>query len=385
MAFPDDLLFDPEKCEVGSVEKVNFDFISDCTICPAPEPVFDCPDLEIPPEFPIPTPPCPTFAASAAADASVMMDVYVFTPPNPPPQQPTVSVSASAGVQVSTISGNGGACNVALDFFFSFDFMFELVIPVPVAVTFCPIISAHASTTVSCTTNFNAAAVNVNVTQVPINPGSSLCEYLFDFDFVLPVCDFTLLVGGVTTTTLPPSAEASVAVTISNSGSCACGATVDFDFYIPRGFPGSNGSDGMDGDKYAIVPLEIPLPTGEVSSAGYAGLMCVEQPETRFEDVMKLWIHNTADSAKIDPRYLAVCEPGSIQVVGVAPERPVPVGVNIRDGEVVVVTGPHSYTGFYVTVKLSGIRKGRRGIRFPTFSREEREKNTTFWNAWNSR
>ena len=57
-------LFDEEKCADAVADKVDFLFISDCTILPAPEPVFDCPDIEIPPEPPIPVVPCPTFEAA---------------------------------------------------------------------------------------------------------------------------------------------------------------------------------------------------------------------------------------------------------------------------------------------------------------------------------
>ena len=36
----------------------------------------------------------------------------------------------------------------------------------------------------------------------------------------------------------------------------------------------------------------------------------------------------------------------------------------------------------FVTIKVSGIRKGRKDRRFPIFSAEEAEKNNQFWDSW---
>ena len=50
-----DPLFDPDRqeaCSLPSTAAVPFRFISDCQILPAPAPIFDCPDIDIPPDPP---------------------------------------------------------------------------------------------------------------------------------------------------------------------------------------------------------------------------------------------------------------------------------------------------------------------------------------------
>ena len=36
----------------------------------------------------------------------------------------------------------------------------------------------------------------------------------------------------------------------------------------------------------------------------------------------------------------------------------------------------------YVTVKISGVRAGRKDKRFPVFTEEEAQRNTNFWDQW---
>lgn len=422
MGFPDDLIFDPNKCPVGSIAKVDFDFISDCTICPSPDPVFDCPDLEIPPEFPIPVSPCPTLAAGAICDSSVELEVITFIPPLPPPPPGTSTVELECSTSVTSgVAQCGAQCNLSLDFMFGFAFDFVLVIPTPRGPRgfpgtggACPIMTVTASTSVVCGA-INEADVIVTVQRIPV-PGDSSsveCSFLFEFDFIIPVCDFNLIAGSITTTTLSCTSDAFVDVSITNEGSCSCEATIDFDFHIPRGCPGSAGSDGSDGkdgsvgsqgprgfpgsqgsqgppgsdgDKYAIVPLNLPLPDGDISSAGYVGLICVEGPEVRFEDIITMPLDDELRRTPIDPRFIAICEAGSIKVVGIAPSHAVPVGARIEDGHV-VLEAQSKYiplNGGFVNLKISGVRKGRGGVRFPKFSQEETSRNTKFWESWNT-
>lgn len=128
------------------------------------------------------------------------------------------------------------------------------------------------------------------------------------------------------------------------------------------------------GDKLAIMPVASPE-----GGTNYVGLMCTEMPEARFEDVVHLALTSDATRYAIDPTFLTVCEPDTIQVVGIVPSRPLIVGARVvRDTLIVEKTGD---TNCHVTVKLSGIRRDRYGIRFPQYGYQEMQHNNQFWNS----
>jgi hypothetical protein len=127
------------------------------------------------------------------------------------------------------------------------------------------------------------------------------------------------------------------------------------------------------------------LPPGQPPRE-YVGLICVESPEVRFEDVLTIGLQSDGTGVgKIDPTFIEVCEEGSIKVISLAPSLPVTVGATIENGSVKLVTDKAVTGSCYVNVKISGIRKGRNGIRFPRFSADEYNKNRTFWEGWNRR
>jgi hypothetical protein len=258
---------------------------------------------------------------------------------------------------------------------------------------------------------------------------SSACIFTFDFDFTLPqACIPQAEIGTVTTTTLDCGADAAATVDVGQgvTGSSACIFTFDFDFSIPKGCDGSDGSDGIngsngangsdgidgidgsdggdgatgptgppgppgppgqdgqDGDKYAIVPM--PLPQAEGTPPEYMGLICAEMPEVRFEDVLVVPIPTeTPTMLQLDPLFVGACEPDSIQVVGLVPTTPVVLGAAVLNGYLMVERAEDTDNMIYgdVVVRVSGIRKGRDGVRFPRFSENEFEKNTQFWSGWN--
>ena len=147
----------------------------------------------------------------------------------------------------------------------------------------------------------------------------------------------------------------------------------------PIGPPGPPGPPGADGDKYAIVPL-----TTRPNEDRYVGLICVESPDVRFEDVLRVGLTSEGlGRAKLDSRFISVCEPGSIEVVSLAPSIPVAVGAVVEDGMVVLTANCPGVSNSYVIVKVSGIRRGRNGVRFPQFTAEEFKRNTAFWEGWN--
>lgn len=135
----------------------------------------------------------------------------------------------------------------------------------------------------------------------------------------------------------------------------------------PEGPEGPQGPTGPTGDKMAIVPADDRR----------VGLFCVESPDVRFEDVMRVELDGAERVIPIDPVFIAVCEPASLLVVGLVPSTPANIGAEVLNNCLVLrVDGrvPKS-----VTVKLSGIRRQRGGVRFPRFTEQEMLKNNAFW------
>lgn len=86
--------------------------------------------------------------------------------------------------------------------------------------------------------------------------------------------------------------------------------------YGYQGPEGPQGPQGPPGLKTAIVPCE-----GE-----HVALFCVESPDVRFEDVVRLPITGPITTKTIDPRFIEVCEPGSIDVISVTSPLPALIG-----------------------------------------------------------
>ncbi len=135
----------------------------------------------------------------------------------------------------------------------------------------------------------------------------------------------------------------------------------------PRGFPGPTGPTGPP-DKTAIVPAR----------GQFVALFCVESPEVRFEDVVRIPIEDADSTHVVDRIFSDVCEPGSLQVVGVAAPTPCLIGAEAIDNLLRIrIDGDLPP---YVTVKLSGVRAGRSDVRFPERTAEQMDRNNAFWN-----
>lgn len=89
-------------------------------------------------------------------------------------------------------------------------------------------------------------------------------------------------------------------------------------------------------------------------------------------------------SAPIDSRYFEVCEEDSVRPVGGVGSSLCMIGAYIRDGRIHVEAAalPGQPQPESVTIRLSGIRRGRDGQRFVEHSREDMEHNQQFWDRW---
>src|SRR5262249_6002041 len=122
-----------------------------------------------------------------------------------------------------------------------------------------------------------------------------------------------------------------------------------------------------DPDKAAIVAVQDK----------YVALFCTEMPEIRFEDVVRVPLKGAVTEFALDPILLEVCEPESLLVVGYSTPVPAHLGSRVQ-GNILRIEAAGDPPPFAV-VKLSGVRLGRRGIRFPQKTQQEKEKNDRFW------
>jgi hypothetical protein len=125
-----------------------------------------------------------------------------------------------------------------------------------------------------------------------------------------------------------------------------------------------------------------PCPTGPKpavvqTSKGFRELACIEAPEVLLYDVMCLLHTGRKSTAHIDPLFMEVCEPGSIKVVSVVPDKPVSVGARVVDDVVKAETERDKVTT--LTFMLCGTRKGFAGRRFEKKTEKEYQRNIKFW------
>jgi len=121
----------------------------------------------------------------------------------------------------------------------------------------------------------------------------------------------------------------------------------------------------------------VPLSS---SPTHYTALFTLESPDVRFDDVLLATLTEPTALVPIDPRYLEVCDRGSVTVCGCVPDSPVLVGAAVVGPNVRITLGGHlpRDLALGVTIRLTGIRKGFAGKRFPNRTREQFVANERF-------
>lgn len=132
-------------------------------------------------------------------------------------------------------------------------------------------------------------------------------------------------------------------------------------FGLP-GFNGSPGPAGPPGSKLAIVE----------SNHEIVGLHVLEAAEFRAIEIINF---TGSGRVQIDPRFLAVCEPNSVTIIGLVVTKPAAARALLSSGHVHILC-PQKMTG---TVTLSGIAKGHAHKRFPEFTALQKTQNDAFW------
>lgn len=135
-------------------------------------------------------------------------------------------------------------------------------------------------------------------------------------------------------------------------------------------------SDSGSDKSTAIVPMAW-------HDKGYGALFTMESNEVLFEFVMRnVPLTGAETRARIDDRFLAVCEPDSMVITGLTGDRAGSVGAIVEANEVVLSAWPLSFLRpTKVTLKLTGVRKGFKHLDMPERSREQFEANERFINS----
>ena len=152
-------------------------------------------------------------------------------------------------------------------------------------------------------------------------------------------------------------------------------------FYVPEndccsGGGGGGGSDSGSDKSTAIVPMGW-------HDKGYGALFTMESNEVLFEFVMRnVSLVGSKTVVPIDDRFLAVCEPKSMVITGVAGDRAGSVGAVVEENNVILSAWPLSFLRpTKVTLKLTGVRKGFKRHDMPERSREQFIANENFINS----
>jgi hypothetical protein len=116
------------------------------------------------------------------------------------------------------------------------------------------------------------------------------------------------------------------------------------------------------------------------SQAGYTALFVEEAPEVRFDDIIIASVDSPETQLPIDPHFIEVCERGSLEVCGCVPDSPVLIGASVQGDQVRVRVGkqPVQVWPIRVVIRLTGIRRGFAGLRFPDRTKEQFESNERF-------
>jgi hypothetical protein len=138
----------------------------------------------------------------------------------------------------------------------------------------------------------------------------------------------------------------------------------------------SSSSDSGSDKSTAIVPMDW-------HEKGYGALFTMESNEVLFEFVMRdVPLEGAKTVARIDDRFLAVCEPDSMTITGISGDRAGSVGAVVEKNNVVLSAWPLPFLRpTKVTLKLTGVRKGFKHLDMPERSREQFVANEKFINS----
>lgn len=213
---------------------------------------------------------------------------------------------------------------------------------------------------------------------VDITPGIDPCTYEFGFQFGLPPGE-----QGEQGFQGEQGDQGDQGAQGDQGDQGAQGADGDQGDQGFQGADGPQGAQGFQGDKLAIVPVTV------LGVKTYVALFCLEMPEARFQDLITVYADRSLVdvggtyivSKRIDHKLIQACEPDSLEVVAVVPDRPTSYGAVVRDN-VVEVTFPVDSPAKKFNVTVSGVRLGYSQSRFRQHTEEDAERNKRWWSGW---
>lgn len=139
--------------------------------------------------------------------------------------------------------------------------------------------------------------------------------------------------------------------------------------YTPPIFTDPDGSG-----KTCIVGVDKKF-----KESGFTALFNLEMPEVRFDDIITADITGVETYVPIDPLFLEVCEKGTVEVSSIVANNASRVGAEVKGDHIVVRSSLFKFLRpDKVTIRINGIRRGFKGYRFPSKTREQYEANERF-------
>ena len=137
--------------------------------------------------------------------------------------------------------------------------------------------------------------------------------------------------------------------------------------------PSSSSSSSSSSKSTAIVPCSW-------NETGYAALFIAEMPEVRFDDHVEIFPTKRFSKTPLDKKFLEVCEPDTVRVISAIGDSG---GVKYAriEGDEIILSLPLFMRPKRVCVRLSGVRKGFRNLRFPDRTENQFIHNEKFINS----
>ncbi|MFN7891481.1 MAG: hypothetical protein ACK5OC_14405 [Pirellula sp.] len=140
----------------------------------------------------------------------------------------------------------------------------------------------------------------------------------------------------------------------------------------------NSGSDSDSTDDESGSDKSTAIVPASFTPGGFTALFTEECPEVRFDDVLLVTMTGRTATVPIDPKFVEVCEKNSIEVCAAQPDRPLMVGARVNGSHVHVTLSEESQTPVRIVLRLTAIRRGFAGVRFPNRTLEQFEANERF-------
>ena len=147
---------------------------------------------------------------------------------------------------------------------------------------------------------------------------------------------------------------------------------------VPSGGGSSSGTgSAAPGPSSSKSTAIVPCSWNE---EGFTALFIAEMPEVRFDDHAEIFPKKRVSKTPIDPKFMEVCEPDSVRVISALGDTAPVRYARIEEGSIVLGLSMWKRPT-KVCVRLSGIRRGFRNLRFPDRTKNQFEHNERFINS----